>query len=232
MKQPDKFDFWYAVNNTEIVQAPTQHLETFGNTMLNYYHLSELMDSVDQVRIREGRMQANKPQIITPEAYSQTLLDGFGEEAEKYIDWLKKNDQDVKILQYGYKLTQQSFSEHTVTDKLDAVVDRVRNDKKVVDDPLSAVVIGVDQPWDVCLIKLFWQIIQSSAGANIQELSHQGLFSQKNGIPMPIYKEVEAAFLAASRDSSLINSLAETLNRHNLFKHYEDRFFALVKASK
>ncbi len=232
MKEKDPFDFWYAVNNTEIVQAPSQHLETFGNTTLNYYHISEMMDSVNQVHIREGRMQANKPQIITPEAYSQTLLEGFGEESQKYIEWLKENNQDIKILQYGYKLKQESFSEHTVTDKLDTVIERIKNDKKITDDPLSAIIIGVDKPWDVCLVKLFWQIIQTSAGPNIQELSHQGLFSKKDGIPINIYKEIEDTFLAASKNSELINPLANTLQQHNLFKHYEDRFFALVKASK
>lgn len=232
MKGKDPFDFWYAVNNTEIIQSPSQHLETFGNTTLNYHHVSELMDSVDRVRIRKGRMQANQPQIITPEAYSKTLLEGFGEEAGKYIDWLKENNQNVRILQYGYKLKQESFSEHTVTDKIESVVHRVKNDKTVTNDPLSAIIIGVDKPWDVCLVKLFWQVIQTSAGPNIQELAHQGLFSKKDGIPLGIYKEIEDAFLAASKNSNLINDLAITLQRHNLFKHYEDRFFALVKASK
>ena len=232
MTKKDPFDFWYAVNNTEVVQAPSQHLETFGNTMLNYYHVSELMDSVDQIRVREGRMQANQPQIIAPSAYSQNLLEGFGDEAQKYIDWLKDHDQDIKILQYGYKLKQESFSEHTVTDTLEAVVERVKGDTKVTEDPLSAIIIGVDKPWDVCLVKLFWQIIQTSAGPNIQEMTHQGLFSQKNGIPMAVHKEIEAAFLAASRDASLINALSETLQSHNLFKYYEERFFSLVKAGK
>jgi hypothetical protein len=63
-------------------------------------------------------------------------------------------------------------------------------------------------------------------------MTHQGLFATKNGIPIAVHKEVEAAFLAASKDKSKINSLAETLQKHNLFKHYEERFFALVKSSK
>ena len=114
MQERDHLDFWYAVNNTEIVLMPQRHLETFGRTTLKYHLVSELMDVTDQVRIREGRMQANQPQIITPEAYAQTLLEGFGEEASKYIEWLKEHDQ-VRLLQYGYKLKQESFSEHVVT---------------------------------------------------------------------------------------------------------------------
>ena len=85
-KQPTQFDFWYAVNNTEVVLAPRRHLETFGNTLINYHMVSELMDNVGQVRVREGRMQALRPQIVTPSAYSSMILEGFGEQAEKYLD--------------------------------------------------------------------------------------------------------------------------------------------------
>lgn len=67
---------------------PKRHLETFGNTIINYYLVSELMDAVGKVRVREGRMQALRPQIITPSAYSSTLLEGFGEQAQKYLEWL------------------------------------------------------------------------------------------------------------------------------------------------
>ena len=77
-KTPTTFDFWYAVRNTEVVVPPKRHLETFGNTVINYALVSELMDSVGQTRVREGRMQAERPQIVTPSAYSNMLLEGFG----------------------------------------------------------------------------------------------------------------------------------------------------------
>ena len=82
-KPPTTFDFWYAVKNTDVVVPPKRHLETFGNTIINYVLVSELMDSVSQVRVREGRMQAMRPQIVTPAAYSQIILEGYGEQAEK-----------------------------------------------------------------------------------------------------------------------------------------------------
>ncbi|MBN2302128.1 MAG: hypothetical protein JXN60_06375, partial [Lentisphaerae bacterium] len=168
MTKRTTFDFWYAVNNTEIVQLPSRHLETFGTTVLSYHLISELMDSVNQIRIREGRMQASRPQIITPEAYSKTLLEGFGDQAQLYIDWLKEHKQDVQIvLQYGYTLKHEAFNEHVVSDNLQTVVERVKNDVKDKSDPFSAVLVGVDNPWDVCLIKLFVEVIQQSASANI-----------------------------------------------------------------
>jgi hypothetical protein len=232
MKAKSSFDFWYAVNNTEIVMLPSKHLETFGATVLNYHMVSELMDSVNQVRVREGRMHANRPQIITPEAYSQTLLEGFGDEAQRYVDWLKEHEKELHILQYGYRLRQEAFSEHLVSDNMKNVVDRVQNEVKEKGDPFSAVLIGVDDPWDVCLIKLFWEVIQGSAKSNIHQLEQRHMFEDVGGVPRPLYNEIEAAFLAASRDSSLISVLGSKLQRHGLFEQYQDRFFALLKMSK
>jgi len=232
MKQPKPFDFWYAVNNTEIVMLPTKHLETFGATVLNYHLVSELMDSVNQVRVREGRMHAHRPQIITPESYADTLLEGFGEEAGRYVDWLKNHERNVHILQYGYRLRQESFSEHVVSESLKLVVDRVHQEVKQSGDPFSAVVVGVDDPWDVCLVKLFWEIIQASAKGNFEQMERHHLFDVINGAPRVVHNEIEAAFLAASRNSSLINVLGNKLRQYGLFEQYQDRFFSLVKASK
>ena len=125
MKKRSTFDFWYAVNNTEVVLMPSRKLETFGATILNYHLVTELMDTADQTRVREGRMQANRPQIVTPEAYSKVLLEGFGEEAAKYVEWLRTHEKDIRILQYGYRLKQEAFSEHVVSENLETVIKRV-----------------------------------------------------------------------------------------------------------
>ena len=232
MKNKDTFDFWYAVNNTEVVRMPQRHLETFGTTTLHYHLVSELMDATDQVRVREGRMQASQPKIITPEAYSKTFLEGFGEEARRYVDWLKEHEKEVRILQYGYTLKQESFSEHVVTDKIEAVIERVQADVGARNDPLSAIVRGVDDPWDVCLIKLFWEVIQDSAKTNIRQLQQHHLLENAGGVPRAVRREIEAAFLAASKNPGLIKNLGRQLQQYGLFEEYQDRFFALVKAGK
>jgi len=232
MKEKDTFDFWYAVNNTEIVLMPSRHLETFGTTVLNYHLVSELMDTVNQVRVRKGRMQASQPKIITPEAYAETLLEGFSEEASRYIEWLKEHEKEIRILQYGYRLKQEAFSEHLISDNVQTVVERVKKDVEGSSDPLSAVVIGVDDPWDVCLVKLFWEIIRKSAGTNIQELSRMHLFDEQGGVSRAMHNEVEADFLAATKNPSLINALGKKLQQYGLFEEYQDRFFSLIKSQR
>jgi hypothetical protein len=233
MKQPTVFDFWYAVKNTEIVMMPSRHLETFGTTILNYHLVSELMDSVNQIRVRQGRMQALRPQIITPEAYSKTLLDGFGEEAAKYVEWLKEHEKEIRvILQYGYQLKQEAFSEQVVSDNIKAVTERVREEVKASNDPFSAVLVGVDKPWDVCLVKLFHEIVQKSAALNVIDIERRHMLDEVAGAPKWIRDEIEEAFVAASHDSSKIGRLSAKLQKYDLFDEYQDRFFALVKASR
>jgi hypothetical protein len=226
----NNFDFWYAVNNTEIVHLPERHLETFGTTILNYHLITEMMDSVGQIRIREGRLEAGQPQIITPDAYIQTALDGFGEGAHQYIEWLREHEKDIRVLQYGFRLKQEAFSEHTVTDSLDNIVNRVVDSVKTSNDPFGAVIVGVDDLWDVCLIKLFREVIQQSAAFNIQQMQQRSLFETDNGVPRGIRNSIEDAFSAANRDPALIGALNNKLQALGLFSEYEDRFFSLVKS--
>ena len=228
-KTPTQFDFWYAVHNTEVVAAPRRHLETFGNTLINYHLVSELMDNVGQVRVREGRMQAMRPQIITPSAYGNMILEGFGEQAGKYVEWLREHEDHVRILRYGYTLKQEAFSEHVVTDKLEAVLERVKQEVAGKDDPFGAVINGVDAPWDVCLVRLFWQVIQSSAQANFRELAARKMFDLQDGLPSGVREQIEAAFSAAERDATGIKALGGLLQQHGVFEQFQDRFFALVK---
>lgn len=232
MDKRKAFDFWYAVNNTQIVVMPKKHLETFGATVLNYHLVSELMDSVGQTRIREGRMQAAQPQIITPQAYSNTMLEGFGEEANKYVAWLKEHEKHVKILQYGYTLKQESFSEHIVTRSKESVVNEIKEDIARREDTLSALVDGVDDPWDVCLIKLFWEVVQKSAHTNVQQMARRNLFDDSSGVPYSIREDIERRFLNASRDPSQVEALGAKLQEHGLFDTYQDRFFALIKSKR
>lgn len=226
MPQPNPFDFWYAVNNTELVSAPTSRLETFGDTIVNYYLVSELMDSIDKVRVREGHLKALKPEIISPLSLGQMDLDDFGPEARKYAEWLQEHAGDLRILQYGFRIQKQELKEYVVSDNVDNVLDRVKQEVKAKDDPLSAILLGVDDPWEVCLLKLMVELVQNSANGNIQDIQQQALSAKKS-----LTQRIDQAFLDASRNPSKINDLADLLKKNGLWEQYEDRFFALVRAS-
>jgi len=64
-------NFQYAIENTEVILAPQGRIATFGNTSFRFYLISELMDQVNEVRVRDGRIHAERPQILTPDHYAR-----------------------------------------------------------------------------------------------------------------------------------------------------------------
>jgi hypothetical protein len=227
MKNDPQFDFWYAVNNTEVISVPERRLETFGATLVNYHLVTELMDSVDKVRVREGKLKAFRPEIIMPQSIDQMMLEGFGSEAGDYADWLHKNAREMQILKYGFKVQKQEVNDYILTDSLQGVVDRVKEQVAERGDPLDAVLVGVDRPWEVCLLKLMVELVQHSVAGNIQDIRQ----SQRDH-KAQLHMQIEKAFLDASRDATKVPELADLLRRTGLFERYEDRFFAAVRSSK
>ena len=229
MSADKTLDFRYAVANTEILVHPSGTLETFGNTILGYVLVCEEMDSVDRCRVRSGRMRIARPQIVTPSAYSEMLLEGFGEEARKYAKWLAENEDSVRILRYGYSLRREAFSEQSVGRPLADVLADARRDAEAKDDPFFALVRGVDDPWDVCLVRLFWEVVSRSVRKNVLEMEQRRMFERKDALDPEVREEIERAFAAAERDPSLVRELGALLQRRGVFEAYEERFFALVK---
>src|SRR5438067_12784961 len=117
-------DFDYALENTHVILAPEHQIATFGSTSFNFYLISELMDRVDQVRVRNGKIQAERPQILTPEHYSRLLLEGFGEKAQRYVDQLRERLRDIAVLRYGFQFRKTDVTEETLRDSIDAVSSR------------------------------------------------------------------------------------------------------------
>lgn len=224
MTSTTPFDFWYAVNNTEVLVHPRQQLETFGSTTIHYHLVAETMDAVNQIRVREGRIHAYRPRIITPESMGNSLLEGFqGEQAERYLSWLKENEAHLIFLQYGFSIRKELINEHVVTDNITAVIDRVREEMMQHPKPMQALLRGVDEPWEVCLLKLITEVIQQSAPHNANQLK---------GDPTGARHRIEDLFREAARDTALIPALSNELKKNDLFKDYEDRFFALIKSSR
>ena len=175
---PD-FDRWYAAKSARFIVEPSHRLETFGNTLVNYHLVSELADRPGKVRIREGRLEAHQPRVIAPH-FVPTEMEGFGDEAREYFEFLRQTEERLRILQYGYHLKSDNFSEQIVTDRLSVVTERVKAEVLASHDVFAAVIQGVDEPWDVALVELWLREIRRSARDNIRELDEKGLLYGKN----------------------------------------------------
>ncbi len=171
--KPD--DIEYALENTEVILAPERQIATFGNTSFEFHLISELMDTVGKVRVRTGRIDAERPQILSPEYFSRLLLEGFGEQAQRYAERLRERAAQMAVLRYGFQFRRSNVSETTVSASLDDVIERTRRAVEQSDDPRGAVIHGVDEAWEVCLLKFTVELIERSAGDNLGDLKRRGL---------------------------------------------------------
>lgn len=167
-------DFQYAMENTRVVVAPEQQIATFGTTSFQFYLVSELMDAVHEVRVRRGHLQAERPQIMTPEHLVRLLLDGFGEQAHRYSERLREYASNVAVLRYGFQFRRSDVTEQRVREPLDSVIGRTRREAESA-ERVSAVIHGVDDAWEVCLLKFTIDLIERSSGQNLGDFRQRGL---------------------------------------------------------
>ncbi len=168
--------FQYAIENTHVFRAPVQRIATFGSTSFRFYLVTELMDSAQQIRIRDGHLHAERPQILTPGYLPRQVLEGFGERAEEFVNWMRENASELAILKYGFQFRKSHVSEHVVHNSLEQVLGRLGETVDRAEDPLSAIIQGVDEGWEVCLLKFAADLIQESSGRNMDDFRKRGLF--------------------------------------------------------
>lgn len=228
---PSQEDFWYAVSHTETVLEPSQALETFGATIIDYYMVSELMDSVGQIRVREGRIHAERPRVIMPAHYAHRLLDNFGNEAREYADWLMQSPKGMRIVQFGLRFRKEEHKQQILTGKVEDVAEQIAEDKRGKSNGMTAVIIGVDDLWEISLIKFASDVVQESAPTNVKELSQHGLLdATSNDVPNAVRIEIESDFRAVGDDLEKAKALGQKLRDYGLFGQYEDRFYTLYRS--
>jgi hypothetical protein len=168
-------DFQYAIENTQVILEPAGQIATFGNTSFRFYLISELMDQVNEVRVRDGRIHAERPQILTPEHYCRLLLEGFGDKAQKYVEQFRERMRNAAVVRYGFRFRKTDVTEKTVRDSIEKVVARTKSLVQQANEPLSAVIQGVDDAWEVCLLKFTIDLIERSSGGNFGDFRKRGL---------------------------------------------------------
>ncbi len=224
-----------AVKHTEILRPPKRSLATFGTTNIYYYLVtepaySELIKSATETVIREGRVIAERPKIVTPYYLSQ--LEGFSSEAKKYFDMLIKiYGSNAPGLFYTYKNEPKGLN--IVSDNILAVVDRLNDDIDKRGDPLTSIIRGQDELWDVSLMKFIYEMTRSSLPDNLLQMETRGLLDiDSSGIPADARVRIEELFNMVAKGELEPSELKKELDRWGLFEEYEDRFLAIFKKGR
>ena len=221
-----------AVRHTETLRLPKQSLATFGTTNIYYYLVTEpaykeLVENVAETVIREGRVVAQRPRVVTP--YYLSRLQGFSTEARRYLDTLtRQHGADAPGLFYSYRNEPKELS--IVSDSLRSVVAKLNAEIDKRGDPLTSIIKGEDELWDVSLLKFIYEITRSSIQNNLRQMGNRGLLNvDSSGVPADARGRIEELFRKVTAGQGEPSELKEELDRWDLFEEYEDRFFNLFK---
>lgn len=171
----DRDTFQYALENTKTHVEPAGLIETFGSTAFDFVLVSELMDEVNRIRLRRGTLQAERPRIVAPQHFAKIMLEGFGEKAREFADWLQECGGDLQFLRYGFQFRKNDLKEEIVSGELGRVVEAMVNEAKQGEGSRRAVIESVDEGWEVSLLKLAFDTAKRSAGGNVDEWKKRGL---------------------------------------------------------
>ena len=221
-----------AVRHTEILRPPKRRLSTFGTTNIYYYLVtepaySEFVKDTAETVIREGRVIAERPRIVTPYYLSQ--LEGFSPDAKRYFEALiKAHGPNAPGLFYTYKNEPKELT--IVSDNLLSVVNKLNAEIDKRGDPLTSIIKGEDELWDVSLMKFIYEMTRSSLRDNLGQMEARGLLDiDASGIPADARIRIEELFKKVSRGEIEPRELKDELDRWGLFEEYEDRFFTIFK---
>jgi len=221
-----------AVIHTEILRLPKRSLSTFGITNIYYYLVtepvySELTKDDSETVIREGRVIAERPRIVTP--YYLSRLEGFGTDARRYLDMLiKRHGRDVPGLFYTYKNEPKELN--IVSDNLLSVINKLNAEIDKRGDPLVSIIKGEDELWDVSLMKFIYEMTRSSLPNNLSQMGKRGLLNMDaKGVPVGARVGIEELFRKVANGEYEPHHLKAELDRWNLFEEYQDRFFTIFR---
>ncbi len=239
----------HAIKNTKLIKNPEKLLSTFEATTVHYYMLSvpfyiefEGKNPESETVVREGKITWQKPKLITPEYILR--MEGFSDEAKKAFYMLARDNTDIALMLYRLKFIKDYDHMEIVSNSLKAVSNKIARDIDERKDPFCAIIKGLDEYWDVSLMKFIYDLASTSASfSQFPELTRRNLLNfnsygipviskDPGGIPLVAKNEIENLFVLYKKGEIDARRLKEEIDSWGLFEYYQDRFFNLFKKRK
>ena len=168
---------------------------------------------------------------VAAELQGDTLnLRGFSDSAYDYMRHVSQAyGPNSPGLLYEYK--NNSGNLDIVSGIPAEVAGRISSDLIEQKNNLSVVIVGIDEFWDVALLKFIYEFTASSAAFNANEMRSGGLFEPRNsagGIPQAAVNQIEEMFKSVRMGGSP-ETLKSELDKWGVFGFYEDRFLNMFK---
>ncbi len=180
--------------------------------------------------LREGRVIAERPRLVTP--LYMKKLEGFGEDAHRYFEMMmQRHGPHAPGLLYTYKNEPKDLS--ILSESLPSVAEKINADINERGEKTATIIRGLDEMWDVSLFKFIYELTENSIGQNVSELQMHGLMGIDNrGLPAEARMRIEQMFWEVSRGELDPGTLKAELDRWDLFDEYQDRFFSVIRRGR
>jgi len=235
-----------AIEKTELLKKPEKLLSTYESTTVHYYMLSipfyvefEGKDPGSETVIREGIITWQKPKLITPNYILR--MEGFSDEAKQAFHILASENADIALMFYKLKFVKDYDHMEIVSNSMSDVCRKITEDIDSRKDPFCAIIKGLDEYWDVSLMKFIYDLASTSAQfsqfpdmtkknlLNLNSLGIPVISKDRSGIPLVAKNEIENLFDLYKNGKIEAKTLKEEIDSWGLFEYYQDRFFNLFK---
>ena len=178
--------------------------------------------------VRSGKVKAEQPTLITP-TYAMNL-NGFSEDAYHYFDQVAQMyGPNSPGIMYQYNNEPKGLE--ILSGNPNEIAHRISKELKDKKNDLSVVISGVDEFWDVALLKFIYEFTASSVSFNSREMRGAGLMEPQmtsGGIPAAAANQIEGMFVSVKKGGSP-EALKAELDKWGVYSYYEDRFLNLFK---
>ena len=162
-----------ALKSISVVRHMRQTVYTFSTTRVPYHLAGVVMDAVDRVEIRSGRVTSERPRILTPAQLGQDFFEGFGD--------LEREQAEALFRAYGrgleYRYRNETDNIRVVPGPIGAVIERLKKEAGPQESSRAAIIRCEDSGlWGLGLVKYILDVTLRSFAGNVTELEERGFF--------------------------------------------------------
>jgi hypothetical protein len=129
-----------------------------------------------------------------------------------------------------YRYKNEPKGMNVVSEPIRQVIEKLSSQIEEEHNPLSTIIRGVEELWDVSLLMFIYGLTTQSVHTNVAEFNRRGFLDiDASGVPEGARDYIEELFEQAGHNLSRAPELVLELNRWGLFPEYQDRFFALFR---
>src|SRR5690606_4651793 len=94
---------------------------------------------------------------------------------EALVEEYKEQGRNIAFLQYGFQFRCGHVQEEIIHDSIESVRERVMEDIRRTGNPSLAVIEGVDDAWEVSILKFSFEMILRSHDINAFDFKRRGM---------------------------------------------------------